>query len=217
MSNLLQVAKKAYKKPDYHPQHYMRTLEGRLRKPIPGHNGHLQIHINQSIFNPEHCTGLNWTVRWKMDGNCIYSTRATHACTKRDFLLEAWSNWSNIPSRGSESGCWANLRRDILAEFVGEIRSTDYDGHANYPCGIFTKVGMIVQRHCSPQKYSNWTRYINRSCCFSIVFDSRAIGNSKVMTVEAIRDISIFEEFTVDYGRQYWEDNDLECKCGETN
>ncbi|THC90642.1 hypothetical protein EYZ11_009886 [Aspergillus tanneri] len=27
MSNLLQVAKKAYKKPDYHPQHYMRTLE----------------------------------------------------------------------------------------------------------------------------------------------------------------------------------------------
>lgn len=65
----------------------------------------------------------------------------------------------------------------------------------------------------SAKRYGNWTRFINHSCDSSTVFRLRTIGGRERVMVEAVRDIDVFEEVSVDYGAKYW-GNGRFCECG---
>jgi hypothetical protein len=50
----------------------------------------------------------------------------------------------------------------------------------------------------------NWTRFINHSCAADCVFRIMRVGNTRIMAVEAIRDIARGKELSVDYGKEYY-------------
>jgi hypothetical protein len=61
----------------------------------------------------------------------------------------------------------------------------------------------------------NWTRFISHSCAADCVFRIMRVGNTRIMAVEAIRDISRGKELSVDYGKEYYGVTTRKaCACG---
>lgn len=68
------------------------------------------------------------------------------------------------------------------------------------------------------ERKGNWTRFINHSCSPHAVFRMRRVGNTKIMTIEAIRHVHAGAELTVNYGIQYYGMDSLKiCRCGVKN
>ncbi|PYH88329.1 SET domain-containing protein, partial [Aspergillus ellipticus CBS 707.79] len=103
---------------------------------------------------------------------------------------------------------------DILGEFLGRLFPPHYAGDPVYALKMLSKTGVPpgTVAMISPRRLGNWTRFINHSCEPSMEFGMRTIGKRATMTLEPIRNIHAFEELTIDYGADYWQD--LECQCG---
>ncbi|PYH48980.1 SET domain protein [Aspergillus saccharolyticus JOP 1030-1] len=111
---------------------------------------------------------------------------------------------------------WPFRKGDILGEYLGRLLpynspedntyALDWQSHDPASHRVVTIDASIM---------GNWTRFINHSCDASTAFGSRTFGNRAAMTIEAERDIDMFEELTVNYGRLYWRDK--ECLCGAPN
>ncbi|PYI08724.1 SET domain-containing protein [Aspergillus sclerotiicarbonarius CBS 121057] len=107
---------------------------------------------------------------------------------------------------------------DILGEFVGKIMPPNYRDDNVYALEVQPKTWQRIDGSIaliSPKEYGNWTRYLNHSCDAHTVFDARTVGDRVIMTVEARKDIAIFEEITVNYGNGYW--TTRTCRCGAEN
>ncbi|KAL2010261.1 hypothetical protein VTN00DRAFT_6068 [Thermoascus crustaceus] len=102
---------------------------------------------------------------------------------------------------------------DVLDFFVGELRPLDYEGDPTYALRLRAK--REERALICPKRYGNWTRFTNHSCGPSTRFCSRTIGGKVVMIVEAIRDIGLFEDITVDYGPEYFKNTGRMCYCFE--
>ncbi|KAF2730379.1 SET domain-containing protein, partial [Polyplosphaeria fusca] len=64
----------------------------------------------------------------------------------------------------------------------------------------------------------NWTRFINHSCDPWTSFCVRRVGDTRIMTVEAARDIPAGIELTVSYGVEYYgPETGKICQCGAVN
>ena len=61
-------------------------------------------------------------------------------------------------------------------------------------------------------RLGNWTRFINHHCESNCIFRAVMVGGRATTIVEAIRDISMFEEITINYGPGYWRRR--HCLCG---
>ncbi|PWY96514.1 SET domain-containing protein [Aspergillus sclerotioniger CBS 115572] len=113
----------------------------------------------------------------------------------------------------------ANFKKgDILGAFVGKIMPPGYEGDATYALQVHSKSSSTSETRIallSPKDYGNWTRFINHSCEASTTFGSRTVGDRIFMTIEAVRDIAIFEEITIHYGKGYWSQD--KCMCGAKN
>jgi hypothetical protein len=127
---------------------------------------------------------------------------------------------------------------DVLGWYAGELKTLDTCGDGNYLMEM--DIGALpadesdsdaddeVEVEEIPEgaatvfidgeKWGNWTRFINHSCEPHAVFRIRRVGDMRIMTVEAIRDISAGEELTVDYGDEYYGLKTLKvCCCGTKN
>ncbi len=105
----------------------------------------------------------------------------------------------------------------ILDEYVGTIMSVKYQGDPVYAYSAMLYDGVDDEfiATISAKRYGNWTRYINHSCKPSTQFKERTLGDKHRVLVCAIRDIEMFEEILIDYGKDYWQNRD--CLCGESN
>lgn len=102
----------------------------------------------------------------------------------------------------------------ILAEYLGEIYPWNYSQDPVYALD-FSLPGArndAVIASISSKRYGNWTRFINHSCDSSTKFTMFTVGGRHKAVVEAVKDIDMFEEMTIDYGDGYWKDR--VCECG---
>lgn len=64
--------------------------------------------------------------------------------------------------------------------------------------------------------HGTWARYLNHSCGPAAGLVSTAVGETLCVLVRAIKDIAMFDEITVDYGPEYFEEEEGRvCTCGE--
>lgn len=104
---------------------------------------------------------------------------------------------------------------EILDEYVGEVKPTRHDDPV-YAVTLSMPDTDDFNAIISAERFGNWTRYMNHSCDASLRFVAMVIGNRYRVMVQAIRDIDVFEELTVDYGPEYWITNPSLCKCGSS-
>ena len=104
--------------------------------------------------------------------------------------------------------------RAVIGEYVGEIFPAAHAADAVYALD-FSLPGRApdeVVATISAKRLGNWTRFLNHSCDAAARFRNVTVGGRHRMVVQAVREIGVFEEVTVDYGEGYWRDR--VCGCG---
>ncbi|KAL2868549.1 SET domain protein [Aspergillus lucknowensis] len=202
---------------EQHPHHILQSINKKVRR--PWYNGDKQIHINEPLLDPEKWGGkvADPTLRRKCDGRCdLCGSREICDC-EVDFSAGSLIELVERPVTGTGVRALTNFKKgDILGLFIGELCPPEWPEDSVYALAHVSKTAPDVSlATISPRNYGNWTRYIAHSCNASLAFQSRTIGKRTVTTVEAVRDISAFQDLTVDYGEGYW--NGRKCMCGEAN
>ncbi|KAL5343479.1 hypothetical protein BJX70DRAFT_354258 [Aspergillus crustosus] len=209
----------AHKISSEHVHHIVQCLDKQLKRPT--HSGHHQVHIDESIMDPE-----GWgegeledpTLRRVAvnedddDDECCDFCGSPQICEcETDFLPGTMVELVERRNIGVGVRALMAFKKDeILGEFVGEIWPPDNCSDEVYALSLTSKVeGGVVRAIISPAEYGNWTRFISHSCRSSTDFVPRTVGNRIIMTVEASRDIAPFEDITLNYGSAYWEK--MEC------
>ncbi|EAW12779.1 SET domain protein [Aspergillus clavatus NRRL 1] len=196
-----------------HFHHYV-VQDGHPRKAC-----HLKPQINIadiSVFRPKRFTdGKDPTIRdLERDGLCDLCDAAHECNCMLVSLAGCLVELVDYPHKGVGIRSLARFRKgDILAQYVGELQPVDYYGDDVYALTHESKMISKPLAIISAKRYGNWTRFISHSCDPLTIFTRRTIGKRTMTVVEVIRDISPFEEITVDYGRAYWKSRT--CLCGE--
>ncbi|RJE24992.1 SET domain protein [Aspergillus sclerotialis] len=204
---------------DEHFHHYVRTSEDKLR--YPHFDGYVQTHISRCRFDswdwPE-ADQVHPQTRQENDHDCDLCEQPECTCTLAPlagYLVELFQ----YPIKGVGVRALANFKNgDILDEYVGELLPGGGDGDDIYALEFRVSEETYYDPvKISPKQFGNWTRFMNHSCKPSTEFHKMVVGNSVMIVVRAIRDISFGDEITVDYGEYYWQDKDYSCQCGEDN
>lgn len=196
-----------------HPHHTVLTLdEGRKR---PNFKEQFQTHIDESSYkNNFEQDPTAKSKRTSRDGCHICGSHLPCECKLQSRVGEL-VELVEYPKTGTGVRTLTSLvSGDILGVFVGEltaqISQDDVYALTQSPDGTCGKPLCYV----APHQFGNWTRFINHSCQPSTQFVVRTIGDRVVTTIEAIRQISAFEELTIHYGDDYWRGIDRKCACG---
>jgi hypothetical protein len=198
--------------------HHMVLVNGSPRRPV--YEGHNQINISHgNIFNPSYFKDKrDPTIRVPdRDGPCdlCYAECECNCRIPRPTLAMCLVELVDYPQKGIGVRALARFKKgDILDEYVGELRPVDYKDDRVYALLHESK---MTEGHplalISAKRHGNWTRYLSHSCKPSTTFLKMTVGKRTIMAVQAVRDIDIFEEITVDYGTGYWKNR--KCVCGE--
>lgn len=207
----------------YTPHKFVLTQDGGLRPPL--YRNILQVHIDENIFNPRRWDPdgtattpvTDPTLRNDKHGKCYlcYSTEICE-CTLASLagtLIELY----DTGEMGVGVRSLAKFKKGaVLDAYVGELYPPNRCDDIVYSLQHHVRGGKTPFASISAIRYGNWTRFINHKCEDQLVeFNRRTIGEYTVMTVEALRDIDMFEELTIHYGKEYW--GDRECQCGMPN
>ena len=198
-----------------HPHHWV-VRPGKEPR-LPTYKGYLQENVEENIFDdrnwPDGAT-VDPTLRIPEDGPCVIC-KSLHLC---DCKLSSFRGTLVELREYKEKGVGVRAlypikQHHILGQFVGEIKPITWKEDLKYSLihERPSEPGM-AKALISPCRYGNWTRFINHSCNPSTRFLCQTVGRHSVMVIYAERDISAFEEITVDYGSGYLEG--LDCKCG---
>lgn len=206
----------------HHHGEMVLTENGRLR--FPRFEGKTQVHIDKSFFAR---STLNNTprpdpsLRMEGEGSCwICMVRKPCNCVVAS-LTDDLVQLTEYPNKGVGVRALTNIKAgDIIGEFIGEIIPASDLNDKSYETNIYDmelvkrkpKVRDQFIGDISPAWRGNWVRFINHSCESSTQFIHANVGKRVTVLVQAMRDISIFEEITVNYGEQYW--NGRQCLCG---
>ena len=207
-----------------HPHHTVLLEDGHLRRPV--YQGVAQTNIASSIWNPldfpfhagDPC------VRTPAMGKCHFCGDPNKcACTLKSLagdLIEL----VEYPGKGIGIRSLAYFKKDEwVAEYTGMV--------GPYPTKFVESVYPLTQVYTDCQtgewhepasvfahQFGNWTRFMNHSCQPNVRFAHLVIGDRVITVTRVVRDISIFEEITVDYGEGYWRTRPhLSCNCGYPN
>lgn len=212
--------------PTDHPHNFTLPLEGDPRR--PQHQGHDQVNVDANIYNAKLLTSRprpnSWpqglpfphdpTVRRAAAGNCFNCGSARIcACRFDTSIAQPLVEIVAYPDRGNGiRALQAIPAGSIIGEYIGEINPIGSGQDPTYNLEFSTAEGTLCEIHC--RRYGNWTRYMNHSCRATAFFDSCTVGNRATMCIRTVRDIDIFDEITIDYGSEYWQEAAL-CRCGE--
>lgn len=126
------------------------------------------------------------------------------------------------PIKGTGVRALSNFKAGtILGEYVGEVmpntrNCTDdiYSLAQSSYLSIWTlgRPGPTPLALTTSAHLGNWTRFINHHCEATCYFESIMIGDRVTTIVKVDREISIFDEITIDYGPHYWRSR--YCHCG---
>lgn len=76
-----------------------------------------------------------------------------------------------------------------------------------------SKIGPTL--YIDAEHKGNWTRFINHSCAADCVFRIMRVGGTRIMAIEAVKEIPRGKELSVDYGSEYYGlDTKKICACG---
>lgn len=218
LPNLRQALDPQFNLTNEHPHLIIHSLDGQLRRPML--NGKLQSNIDHYIFDASKWEGqADPTFRKKEDGKCDLCHKETTCKCRLDTLAGHLVELVEYPNKGTGVRALTNFKeKDILGQYVGEILPEIDCADTVYPLQHVSKTdpsfGLAI---ISPRYKGNWTRFINHSCSPSTKYVPMTIGERTVMVVQAIRDISAFEEITANYGWSYWTSGWRTCRCGEPN
>lgn len=188
-----------------------------LRK--PRYDGHRQTNIDHNRFKSKYFKDKkDPTIRVPdRDGQCdlCYAERECDCWIARTTLATCLVELVDYPSRGIGVRALARFKKgEILDQYFGELRPVDYkDDHAYALLHESKMVEGSPLALISAKRYGNWTRFLNHSCKPSTMFLKMTVGKRTTMAVQAVRDIDIFEEITIGYGKGYWKNR--VCLCGE--
>lgn len=205
----------------YHPSQIVLTEDGRLR--LARYQGKTQVHIDKSFYNSSaHGHVQDPSLRVVGQGSCYKCMdRAPCECVPGPDIGDL-IQLTEYQNKGIGIRALTNIKAgDALGEFLGEIiPMSDQSYEANvYDITLVKECPGSEQRESlgiiSPAWTGNWVRFINHSCESSTDFFSTNAGQHVTIIVRALRDISIFEEITVNYGEEYWASR--ECLCGSAN
>lgn len=183
---------------------------------IPRYNGKKQIDIEESFY--ENTFGFRGPQTDRIaskDGKCAMcgSPDLCNCVAPND--RRALVEIGEYPERGIGVRSLRSIKAgEIFGVYLGEmkrppLRDTTYVIEQGAPGeGDPSKVCLL-----DASERGTWTRYINHSCRPAAEFVAAAIGKKRWVAVQAVRNIRMFEEVTVDYGDQYWRGR--ECLCGE--
>ena len=214
--------------------------DGRKMLERPGYEGRRHIDIQSNLYLSRAFAGVpqpfTWpsSLRYPSDPTLVrHSKERCHLCNLRSCKCSP-SDSSNVANplvelrRHHAKGVIVRALQKvhagaIIAEYTGLITpymtsNPEYsDGTYGYilqPPGCTEPLAMI-----SSKVYGNWTRYMSHSCNEHAVFRNMLIGGRYRAMLEAVRDIEVFEEITVNYGPSYFSSGDRllkECLCGES-
>lgn len=204
-----------------HPHHLVQTRDGYLRR--PRHNGKAQVHINRNIFDASRTAdGQNPLRRLKEWGRC-HQCGSEGACACRiDATAGDMVELVEFENRGVGVRALTKFKRgEILGEYTG-VAELHYRGSDSK---YLMRQGVLYTDENGRRRservaeidsiqFGGWTRYINHSCDPSLAFAYTVVGEEAATIVKTVRDISTFEELTVDYGDGYWSRRGLRCLCG---
>ncbi|KAF2463694.1 SET domain-containing protein [Lindgomyces ingoldianus] len=154
----------------------------------------------------------NWDIATR-DWTDHFSLQMTASCGIGVFTKSAFKKGTVLGWYAGElkppSVCFDN---DYLMELeIGIIPPLSY-----YHRNGLTKAGDTVI--IDGRGKGNWVRFVNHNCSPCCMFRIRRVGDVRIMVVEAVRDISVGAELSVDYGRNYYgEETVRSCKCGARN
>lgn len=212
-----------------HPHHTVQTLSGTLKRPI--YRNRAQVTIGSNIFNSidfqdKPSYPFTHPPYGKSISCMVCGSRKVCEC-KVDVFTGDLVELVEFPGRGTGVRALCSIKKDdCVGIYIGDVapgnhRQTyigddDVFQDVIYPLSQVNPnsshetMGFIY----SPYR-GNWTRYINHSCDSSLQFSVRADGDEAITTVIAIKDINIFDELTVNYGRNYWSGSkEGMCRCG---
>ncbi|RHZ63893.1 SET domain protein [Aspergillus thermomutatus] len=206
--------------PDMTSEHFHQIVlaDGALRK--PRYDGHNQINIdNGNKFIPSYFKdNKDPTIRvLDRDGRCdlCYAERECNCRLSTPTLATCLVELVDYPPRGIGVRALGRFKKgDILDEYVGELRPVGYQEDPVY--ALLHESKMVEGEPLaliSAKRYGNWTRFLNHSCKPSTAFLKMTVGRKTIVAVQALRDIDMFEEITIDYGKGYWKNR--VCLCGE--
>lgn len=97
-----------------------------------------------------------------------------------------------------------------LGQYLGELLPP---GHGQPPHDLYTFDIPGVAR-VSADESGGIARFFNHGCEPNVRADVELVGGRQVVVFRALRDIRAGEQVLVDYGEDYFGDNDMTCKCG---
>ena len=188
----------------------------------PQYKGQLQLDIRENIHSTYEFS-QDPSIRAAFDGTCYICGYLSCDCDpeRTASIIHPLVELIHCPGKGIGVRTLQSIKQgDCLDEYIGHLRPaasvTDqtYALELERPNSIRAGNLTIIDA----QIHGNWTRYINASCEPSLKFVPVAIGSRCRMAVFAARDVSAFEELTIDYGDRYWlEDDARMCECSELN
>lgn len=218
-----------------HPPHTIKTLTGHLQRPRFNHLP--QVHVNQHIYKADDYDGvLHPILRKPKWGACPFCA-STDICECRvtptsDDAVEI----IQYPVKGLGIRALSNFKKgQWLGEFIGCVVPIEYVAETSrydleqvvwdksfkgVPSDDPQIKGMDKMRmiaYVAPASQGNWTRFMNRSCNPNVKFTPTVVGKYATTVIEAVRDIPIFDEVTIDYGPNYWTVEGRTCRCGAAN
>ena len=131
-------------------------------------------------------------------------------------ILQPLVELINFEGKGAGVRILQHIQKDqYLDEYLGEIKPTAHNDPV-YAVSLSMPGTDDFNAVISAERFGNWTRYINHSCDASLRFMPMVIGNRYRIMVQAVKDIGIFEELTIDYGPEYWISNPTLCRCSSS-
>lgn len=218
-----------------HHHHIVHSLDGSLKR--PRFNGQFQKHINHHIWRPEdfdnvanpalviapwtcnscrNMTTHEWYKEIKEkdrksddDCDCVCRIFAGDLVELREYQGKGTGVRVLATYPHEESGMHMDTYTGVI-----QVKGMPNCAHDRYYLDLCPDVPGPDKGIICPTYYGNWTRFINHSCDSKAEFLAAAVGGRWVVFVHLQKEISIFEELTVNYGGAYFKNVEYPCLCG---
>lgn len=203
-----------------HPHHLVQMADGHLRR--PHYKGIQQVNIGNNMLSEKFPRNEpNPLLRQEEWGECDLCGSVKRCNCRINSMSGDLLELVDYKDKGVGVRVLTDIKKgEILGEYVGIIQPPKQCDDEVYALtqevhlpGEYTPV---ARAYISSAWFGSWTRFINHSCNASTQFMYTLVGEQANTIVRATRDIAMFEELTIDYGRGYWEARRGGCCCGST-
>lgn len=209
-----------------HPHHIVQTTDGGLRQPVYPwtKDGKLQASMQGNYVDPN-CPNQEIFKRQPNYPACFLCDRMKCECDPM-FVAGDFIELREYPNKGVGTRALANLpAKTWIGEFNGVLCGATPESNIfsmTYAAPVIDEDGRKQndqKEHIvvDPTQYGSWTRFCNHHCDQENATVTPSIaGDRAMLAVYSRKDISVFDEVTINYGPGYWGRGRV-CGCGSKN